>query len=245
MDATYRFHSRIRYSEVDSKGFLTLQSLLDYFQDSSIFHSEDRGLSVSYLNQQHVCWVLSSWQIIVDRYPKLGENITIETTPYDMKGFLGFRNFVLFDEQGQRIACANSIWSLLDTDAQKPCAVPSYMVERYGIGSKLDMPYAPRKIQMPKELIEKESIQIKEWHLDTNHHVNNGQFVRMGLDLLPENTCIKQLRAEYKKQALLSDIVIPYIGTNTPDDSTQCYCVSLQDSQHDVYVNMEFMTINS
>ena len=29
----YTFDSRIRYSECDSEGFLTMESLLDYFQD--------------------------------------------------------------------------------------------------------------------------------------------------------------------------------------------------------------------
>ncbi len=37
----YTFQSRIRYSEVGPDGRLTLESLLDYFQDASTFHSED------------------------------------------------------------------------------------------------------------------------------------------------------------------------------------------------------------
>ena len=71
----YQFNGRIRYSEVDSEGKLSLESLLDYFQDCSTFHSEDLGLGVEYLKEKHMAWVLSAWQIVVERYPKLCERV--------------------------------------------------------------------------------------------------------------------------------------------------------------------------
>ena len=40
----YSYQSRIRYSELDETGHLKIESLLDYFQDCSTFHSEDLGL---------------------------------------------------------------------------------------------------------------------------------------------------------------------------------------------------------
>ena len=39
----YTFDARIRFSEVDSAGYLTLPALLDYFQDCSTFQSEALG----------------------------------------------------------------------------------------------------------------------------------------------------------------------------------------------------------
>ena len=45
----YAFDSRIRYSETDSEGRLTLNALLNYFQDCSTFHSEDVGLGIGYM----------------------------------------------------------------------------------------------------------------------------------------------------------------------------------------------------
>ena len=40
----YSFDAKIRYSETDSEGKLTLSSLLNYFQDCVTFHCEDIGL---------------------------------------------------------------------------------------------------------------------------------------------------------------------------------------------------------
>ena len=75
----YAFDSRIRYSETDSEGYLTLDALLNYFQDCSTFHSEDVGLGIGYMKEIGQVWVLSSWQIVVNRYPKLGEKVKIVT----------------------------------------------------------------------------------------------------------------------------------------------------------------------
>lgn len=231
----YTFGSRIRYSETDSEGRLTMASLLNYFQDCSTFHSEDVGLGVGYFKEAHQVWVLSSWQIVVNRYPDLCEHVMIGTQPYDMKGFLGYRNFAMMTEDGEYLAKANSIWSLLDLDRGKPVPVSGEMAQKYGIGEKLDMEYAPRKIVVPEGGVSGETIVVKQHHLDTNHHVNNGQFVNMAMEFLPKDFAIGQLRAEYKKQAFLDDVLLPYVAI---DENK--VVISLTDEKGAPYVVTEF-----
>ena len=97
----YSFDSRIRYSETDSEGRLTLMALLNYFQDCSTFQSEDAGVGVQYCKDRNVVWVLNAWQIVPIRLPKYGERVRIGTAPYDFQKFMGFRNFMMFDEDGE------------------------------------------------------------------------------------------------------------------------------------------------
>lgn len=139
----YAFDSRIRYSETDSEGRLTLNALLNYFQDCSTFHSEDVGLGIGYMKEIGQVWVLSAWQIVVNRYPQLGEKVRIVTLPYELKAFLGYRNFAMLDEKGEYIAKANSLWSLLDVTTGKPVIVNEAMRKGYAADEKLDMDYAP------------------------------------------------------------------------------------------------------
>ena len=40
----YTFDSRVRYSETDSGGKLTMASLINYFQDCSTFQAEELGV---------------------------------------------------------------------------------------------------------------------------------------------------------------------------------------------------------
>ncbi len=232
----YSFKSRIRYSEADCEGKLSVASLLNYFQDSSTFQSEDLGVGVKYMEQNQQAWVLSAWQVVVNRYPSLGEEVIIGTFPYDFKGFLGYRNFVMQTIEGEILAMANSMWSLLDLNTGKPTVISQKMQEQYPLEDKLLMDYAPRKIAIPKGGIQEEPIVVKKHHLDTNHHVNNGQFVDMAMTFLPEGFVIGQLRVEYKKQAFLEDILCPYV---VKEDEN--IVVNLTDADGKTYVSVEFL----
>ncbi len=230
----YTFESRVRYSEVGEDGRMTLQSLLDYFQDCSTFHSEDIGLGVDYFRQIHQVWLLSAWQICVNRYPKVYEQIVIGTAPYDFRGFIGCRNFEMKTKEGEVLAYANSIWSLMDTEKMVPVKPNEKMLAGYVLEEKYPMAYAPRKIAVPKDGAEEEPFTVKPHHLDTNHHVNNGQYVRMAMDYVQEKFEVRQLRVEYKMQALLGDIIYPVVcgGEGT-------YVVSLNNEDGKPYCIVE------
>lgn len=49
----YTFDSRVRYSEVDHQGTLTLPALMNYLQDCSTFQSEDIGVGLSVLRERN------------------------------------------------------------------------------------------------------------------------------------------------------------------------------------------------
>ena len=87
----YSFFSRIRYSECDAEGKLSLIGLLNYFQDCSTQQSEDLGIGVEVLHRRGALWVVNSWQIDILRWPALGEKVEAVTIPYDIKGFFGKR----------------------------------------------------------------------------------------------------------------------------------------------------------
>lgn len=232
----YTFESRVRYSEIGEDQKLTLNSIVNYFQDCSTFQSEEIGLGVNALAQRQQVWLLLSWQICVDRYPKLGEKIAVKTWAYDFKGFYGHRNFLMEDEDGNRLAYANSLWGFIDLKTNRPMLVPEEEISGYQFEEKLDMDYAPRKIKIPKESRKMESFQVRQYHLDTNHHVNNGQYVRMAMEMIPRDFKIRQMRAEYKLQAYLGDMVYPQISKI---DNT--YTIVLDNQENKPYVIVEFM----
>ena len=205
----YTFESRIRYSEADIHDRLTIESLLDYFQDCSTFHSEDLGVGVDYLREKHMAWVLNAWQIDVERFPRVAEYVRIGTAPYAFKGFIGYRNFLMESQEGERLAVANTVWTLLDLETGKPVFATEEMKGKYVCEPQLDMEYLPRKIALPGEGETKDSIIVARHHLDTNLHVNNGQYVRMARELMPADVIPRRLRVEYKNQARLGDEILP------------------------------------
>lgn len=231
----YTFGSRVRYSETDEYGKLTVTGVLNYLQDCSTFQSEDLGLGIEYLNSRHRAWWLSAWQIMIDRYPRLGEEILIGTWPYAFKGMYGYRNFTIQDLQGNYLVRANSVWFFFDTKEGRPVKVTPEDIRGYGIGDeeRLDMEYAPRKIALSDTWESREPLLVAKHHIDTNHHVNNAQYVEIAKELLPEEFHIGELRVEYRKAAVFGDILMPKIYKEQ-----EGVIVSLCDTQGEPYANV-------
>ena len=231
----YTFNSRVRYSETDEKGLLSIAGIVNYFQDASTFQSEDLGAGVEVVSGLGLVWVLNSWQIVVHQRPKLSDRIVVGTFPTSFKGFMGHRNFFLEDAQGNRLVEANSIWTLLDINKGLPARVPAVIYEKYTLGEPLAMPAASRKITVPDGGVEEEAFLVGRQHLDGNHHVNNGQYIAMAMGYLPEDFAVKQMRAEYRRQALLHDTIVPVV---TADEGKRI--VSLNGADGQAYAVVEF-----
>ena len=229
------FESRIRYSECDASCKLSPEALLNYFQDCSTFQSETIGAGFDYLVPRNLVWVLASWQIVIHRMPSLMEEVVIGTLPYDFKAFMGFRNFFMKTKDGEMLATANSLWTLLNFNTMKPANPSAEHLTKYPVEPKLDMAYAGRKITVGAGGAVQEPVIIRKQHLDSNNHVNNGQYINIASDYLPEGFEVHQIRAEYKKQAHLHDVFLPYVVTE--EDKVT---VSLQDENGAVYMNAEF-----
>ena len=220
----YQFESRVRYSETDELGKLSLTGILNYLQDCSTFQSEDLGMGIRYLKDHKRAWWLTSWQIIIEQYPLLGEQIVVSTWPYDFKGIYGYRNFAIQDLNGQYLVKAGSIWFFFDTENQRPAKIREEDIRGYGNPQpRLDMEYAPRRIALPDRYDEKEPVLVARHHLDTNRHVNNAQYIDIAREFLPENFCVKELRAEYKKAAVLGDYMIPRVSRTEEGYVTALY----------------------
>ena len=119
----YELNSRVRYSETDIDAKLSLTGVMNYMQDCSTMQSEDAGVGIGYLEQEKKAWLLSSWQIMIERRPALGEKIRVVTWPYGVKGLYALRNFAILDEKNEYLVKANSYWFLLNTETGRPMRI--------------------------------------------------------------------------------------------------------------------------
>ena len=231
----YTFDTRIRYSECDHRGTLTLPGIINYLQDCSTFQSEDIGFGVEKIKEQTRAWILSYWQIVVERYPKMMEKVTVGTFASKFKGIIGERNFFLNDAEGRRIVSAASVWVHMDTERMRPVRPSEEEINAYGEEEPLDMEYEGRKIVLPEHIKELESFPIRRYHIDTNEHVNNCQYVQMALEMIPADKIIRQVRVEYRKSAVYGDVIYPKLA-----EAVDCTVVELCDAQGNIFAVVEF-----
>lgn len=232
----YEMKSRIRYSEVGPDRRLTLISMIEYLQDCATFHSEDLGLGLDFLEKNDMGWVLAGWQIVIERYPELCEDITVSTWPYQFRGYFAYRNLMITGSGGEVIAKADSIWILVDTTKGRPRKPVEEQVEKYVLEPRLDMDYAPRKIRLAPETEECDPVEVHRHMIDTNGHMNNGQYVLIARELLPADFEVRQLRTEYKTEAVLGSVIYPKKGY-TEDGAC---VIRLDDENGKSYAIVEF-----
>lgn len=206
------FDSRVRYSETDINGYLTVPAIINYMQDCCYFHSEHLHIGEEYLKASGKMWMLAYWQIVIEQYPKVCQDIRIGTGAYASDSRFGYRNFAITDPaNGAYFAKANSVWVLADLKTGRPVRLREEDIAPYGRIERIPMDYADRKIRLPEGGEEKEPFSVQPYHLDTNHHVNNGQYVQMAASYLPEEMQIRELRADYKRPAVLGDMIYPVV----------------------------------
>lgn len=211
-NSRYTFTGRVRFSEIGYEKRITLPGIIDYFQDCSIFQSEEIGFGIAYLAEKKRAWILSSWQVAVGRYPSLGEEIEVSTWATEFKGILASRNFSMTDRGGERIAYANSLWVYMNMESGRPAKPDGCEVEAYGTGEPLAMEYAPRKIALPDHFEDRPELTVQRHHIDTNGHVNNCQYVQMAVEAVADEKEICQMRAEYKRSAVYRDRIFPRVA---------------------------------
>ena len=214
----YEYKDRISFSRCDVNKKLSITSLIDAFQDASIFQSEDAGVGIEYSRERNLLWVLNYWEIEIERMPGLCDEVTVGTYPFAFKSFMGFRNFYLKDRDGNYLVKANTTWTMVDMGKMTPVKAPDNIVAAYELGVKLDMTYSPRKILLPKDdewtVREADVRTVELHHLDVNMHVNNCQYINFALTAAGEDMDIRALRADYRLQAHLKDKIYPLVYSN-------------------------------
>lgn len=212
----YEYKTRIGFSKVDSDRKMTLAALIDEFQDCGGFHGEDCGYSNKGLADMGLAWILSSWQIVIRKMPDLSEWVRLATYPYKYKHFMANRYFLLESESGEEYVRADSVWILMDMKDYKPVRITEDMADAYGgkdgnsdIFRGFD--FGGRKINKEGQFEKRDPILVAPYMIDTNHHVNNQQYVKIAQCYLPEEMEWNSFRAEYTKQARLGDHLNPEI----------------------------------
>lgn len=231
----YTFDSKVRFSEVDHTGRITLPGIINYFQDCSTFQSESIGLGVDYFAEHNRAWILTYWQVVIEEYPRLAQEINIATWATEFKSMLGKRNFCMTDTEGKKLAYANSVWAYMDMKKGRPVRPSAEEVDPYGSGEPLEMDYQPRKIKLPESAVKKEPFAVRKYHIDTNEHVNNCQYVQMALEAVEKELNVHQVRVEYKHSAVYNDSILPRVAEE--DNRT---VVELCDPEGHIYAVVEF-----
>ena len=208
----YSLKYKVTTSTCDSEGRLKLYSALQMMQDCSEMWIDSEPGVKEYFAAQNMAQLLASRQVEIIRVPEYKEELTVTTSVYGMKPMFGFRNTYIYDAEGKPCYKTWSMGAFVDKANGKLKRVDDATIASMTLEPQLEMNYGDRRIILPREGGEaQEPYKVLRADIDYNKHMNNANYVRIAMELLPEDFEVKCLRVEYRVAAKLGDVLVPVV----------------------------------
>ena len=208
----YSLKYKVTTSTCDSEGRLKLYSALQMMQDCSEMWIDSEPGVKEYFASQNMAQLLASRQVEIIRVPEYKEELTVTTSVYGMKPMFGFRNTFIYDAEGKPCYKTWSMGAFVDKANGKLKRVDDATIKSMNLEPQLDMNYGDRRIILPREGGEvQEPYKVLRADIDYNKHMNNANYVRLAIELLPDCLEVKGLRVEYRVAAKLGDVLSPVV----------------------------------
>ena len=206
----YSLKYKVTTSTCDSEGRLKLYSALQMMQDCSEMWIDSEPGVKQYFEAQNMAQLLATRQVEIVRVPEYKEDLTVTTSVYGMKPMFGFRNTFIYDAEGKPCYRTWSMGAFVDKSAGKLKRVDDATIASMNLEPQKEMNYRDRRIILPKEDgVRCEPVRVLRADIDYNRHMNNANFVRIAMELLPADFKFSGLRVEYRVAAKLGDTLIP------------------------------------
>ena len=202
----YKEEMLIRTSQCDCNGQWKPSAILECMQEAAGTHGELIGVGRNALLEKNVVWVLTRIEVVMDRYPSIGERITVETFPMAVRRFFFPRYFIFKDEHDVEIGRAASLWALLDINTHR-MASPASLNLLFPDNSDLLAPLGlPATVAEVSGTLECSNFMPVYTDLDVNGHVNNTKYMdwccnALGIDAMRE-MCFARFAINYDMELL-------------------------------------------
>ncbi|PIE54607.1 MAG: hypothetical protein CSA35_05430 [Dethiosulfovibrio peptidovorans] len=205
---------RLRIYEVGPSGQATAVTMMNLFQDAASHHAESFDMGYAQLFPRDLGWVLTKFRLTVDRYPRYGETVTLQTWPRAPRRIFAYRDVAFFVED-ELIAVGTSVWCLLDLSARRAISL-----------NRVFKSFPSRDEQLyPDEIPSIPNLDVAWWRwstvarnseLDLNGHVNNTVYLGWALECLSGERCPvgmpKDLLFSFRKEVARGDSVTSLAG---------------------------------
>lgn len=204
---------QVRPSEVDRNKRIRLSSLLNYLQEVAWHNANVLDAGVEQLQAAGVSWVLIRLKLEIDRLPRLGEEMRIESWPSGSERTFVYRDYRVYDAFGERLASATSTWLVLDLQTRRMISLPANLQQITQAPQDVEaMPRAKERFQFPSGERLEVSLPVR-WHdLDANEHVSNFLYFQWALEAMPlahlQEQELSYLDLMIRAEALYGDTVI-------------------------------------
>lgn len=242
----YSEEIKIRGHYTDLQGRLIVKSLCDLFNDVANGQTLLLGFDVPTLNAQGLTWMLHKLHIVVNRLPREGETVTLETWPSGIDRLFALRDFCMYAGEGEVLLRATSEWMVIDVNRRRPVRLPACVTDNAAscVDVVRDIAFELDTKKMPEEYENARHFTATYDNIDFNKHVTQASYVRwvtnsLSYDFLKEHE-LRELEIVYEHEVLPdsnvnaenhvtgddTEVRVYHRVRNEAGDKAHCYAVS-------------------
>ena len=210
MAKTFEYSMKIPFDMSDVNGFIKIPQLILLSLQVSGMQSIELGMSDMYiLENYNLVWIITDYNMKIDRLPVFDEKITIETYAKSHNRLFCYRAFNIKDEAGNIIIEMVATFVLMDRDTRKVHPVMSEITDAFDSEFSKTMLRGPRFKELEGGV--EQEYRVRFYDLDMNGHVNNSKYLDwvfevMGADFLTQHVP-KKVHLKYVKEVLAGGLI--------------------------------------
>lgn len=211
MAKTFEYSMKIPFDMSDVNGYIKIPQLILLSLQVSGMQSIELGMSDMYiLENYNLVWIITDYNMKIDRLPVFDEKITIETYAMSHNRLFCYRAFNIKDEAGNTIIEMVATFVLMDRDTRKVHPVMSEITDAFDSEFSKTMLRGPRFKELEGGV--EQEYRVRFYDLDMNGHVNNSKYLDwvfevMGADFLTHYVP-KKVHLKYVKEVLAGGVII-------------------------------------
>ena len=183
MEPLYSQNFEINDHFVDCFGRMTPASILMLIQEVAGKHCVALSVDYETLARRGMFWAVTRHRVQIERLPRLGETIRVETWPMPTTKVAYPRSVVAYDAAGNECFRAISLWVLMNLDTRSMILPGKSGISVVGSLRGLELP-SPGSLALMDHTQTRQR-QVCFTDLDRNGHMNNTRYLNWVSDLLP------------------------------------------------------------
>lgn len=194
-----QYYFDVLAADVDYRDRIHLHSLFGMLQEAAGRNAEEYGWGASAMDAEAVSWIILRMSVRMERLPKFGEKVCIETWSRGYRRLYFLRDFILSDRAGLEIGRATSVWIAVDKRTRRPLrperfdAVSSVAsLDRAALFDEaMQIEALSKRLAPDDEQVQKILKHADYSEIDRNLHVNNTRYIAWSMDAVNYNELVK------------------------------------------------------
>lgn len=203
----------IGLTDVAKSNKITNKAILKIMENAGGMHSETVNYGLNSIEKTSLSWILLAWKVKVIKRPIYNTEITINTWARNSNKAFTYRDFEIYNKEGELLIIATSKWALLDLKRGKISEltgdiISPYQSEEISVFEEKTVD----KLREPKTVQSKITYKVLRSDIDINNHVHNLYYLDFAYEALPEeiyrNEELNNIEIMYKKEIKLGEQIL-------------------------------------